>query len=157
MLPAIDNSVAPVLQPLKTLPQRPFQFSFNRIHLVASDPLFTLQLRVTETPTFRCGAICGFPLLELGIVDVVVCRLGLGWVHGRGVGGGVAAEILHASSMVGLNLHPSVTVRFGSEVFHRRWRLRRKGRVFFANRNLGRPEHVLFGFSPMIFCVFLFS
>jgi len=118
LLPAIDNSVAPVLEPLKALPQRPFQFSFNSIHLVASDPLFTLQLGVTEAPTFRCGPICGFPLLELDIVDVVVCRLGLSWVHRRGVGGAVAAEILHASSIIGLNLHPSVAVRFGSEVFH---------------------------------------
>jgi len=144
LLPAIDNSVAPVLEPLETLPQRPFQFSFNSIHLVASDPLFTLQLRVTEAPTFRCGPICRFPLLELVIVDVVVRRLG--WVHGRGVGGTVAAEILHASSSVGLNLHPPVAVRFGSEVFHRRWRLQRKGRVVFANSNLGRTEHVLFVF-----------
>lgn len=48
--PPIDHLGIPILDPLEALFQGPFDLPFNGVHLVASNPLLPLKLRVTQTP-----------------------------------------------------------------------------------------------------------
>lgn len=93
-LPSIDHSITGLLEPPEALPERAFELSFHSVHLVASDPLLPLQLRITEVPAFRSRPICRLALIEFVVVVVIIgaTHLGFWWVC---KGGTVTPEILH--------------------------------------------------------------
>lgn len=121
----MDHSGVPVLKPPVGLPQRPFDLPFHGVDLIASHPLLPLQLRIIETPALGSRPICRLPLLELGIIS---SHLGLARVCRGCIGSAVAPEILHTTDprcsrshptiTIPLRLHPSITPRFRSEIFH---------------------------------------
>lgn len=133
LLPAMNGSGARVFKPPEGLSERPFDFAFNSIDFIASNPFLPLQFRIIETPALWNSPICRLALLELGLVLV----LGFSWVCWGCIGSTVAPEILHivaaAVAAVDVNprwssgshprislnlLHPSITIGFGSEIIH---------------------------------------
>jgi len=130
LLPAINGSGARVFKPPEGLSERPFDFAFNSIDFIASNPFLPLQFRIIETPALWNSRICRLALLELGLVLV----LGFSWVRWGCIGSTVAPEILHivaaavdvnprwssgSHPRISLNLlHPSITIGFGSEIIH---------------------------------------
>lgn len=133
LLPAMNGSGARVFKPPEGLSERPFDFAFNSIDFIASNPFLPLQFRIIETPALWNSPICRLALLELGLVLV----LGFSWVRWGCIGSTVAPEILHivaaAVAAVDVNprwssgshprislnlLHPSITIGFGSEIIH---------------------------------------
>lgn len=131
LLPAMNDSGARVFKPPEGLSERPFDFAFNSIDFIASNPFLPLQFRIIETPALWNSPICRLALLELGLVLV----LGFSWVGWGCIGSTVAPEILHIVAVaavdvnprwssgshprISLNLlHPSITIGFGSEIIH---------------------------------------
>ena len=129
LLPAMNGSGARVFKPPEGLSERPFDFAFNSIDFIASNPFLPLQFRIIETPALWNSPICRLALLELGLVLV----LGFSWVRWGCIGSTVAPEILHIVAAVDVNprwssgshprislnlLHPSITIGFGSEIIH---------------------------------------
>lgn len=129
LLPAMNGSGARVFKPPEGLSERPFDFAFNSIDFIASNPFLPLQFRIIETPALWNSPICRLALLELGLVLV----LGFSWVCWGCIGSTVAPEILHIVAAVDVNprwssgshprislnlLHPSITIGFGSEIIH---------------------------------------
>lgn len=52
-----------IFKPPETLPERPFDFSFNRVDFIASNPLLPQELRIIKTP-WLCSWL---PFLEFKI------------------------------------------------------------------------------------------
>lgn len=129
--PTIDNSSTPVLNPPKTLLERPFNFAFNSVNLIASNPLLPLQLWIIKTPTSWRRPICWLAFLELGIIVLGLLSLWR-WRHWRSITCTITPEILHSITIeagssccccccwpiVIAYLHSSITAWFGSEIFH---------------------------------------
>ena len=113
LLPAMNGSGARVFKPPEGLSERPFDFAFNSIDFIASNPFLPLEFRVCNAPwLWRIWARSTLPFLQLE-VPVVSCVIVVSHL-GLCIGSTIAPEIIRSWrprwSMVGVQLHHPITI-----------------------------------------------
>jgi len=127
-LPTINNLRVLVLKPSETLSERSFDFAFNRIHFIASNPLLPLKFRIRQTQRLwkRRPRWKAFTFLQLQILRSLLYI----WRT-------IASKIIRLRwSIVAFYLHHlAIGIRFWSlKIFHEKWgRKRLKGFLSLYN------------------------
>jgi len=107
--PAINHLGVLMFKPPEASPQGALNFAFHRVHLIASNPLLPLKLRVTKSPRV-CRSTLPFLELQVPIFVVVVGHLGLC------IGGTVGHEFIRSGRsgwrwpIIALHLHIPIPI-----------------------------------------------
>lgn len=165
--PPINQLAVLNFEPPEAFSEGPLHFALNRIHLVASNPLLSLQLRISQSPRrrLRPRTRSDLPLLQIPVTVIIFTHLGLR------IGGTVTPELIRSGwcswgSIVVVHLHrPTATIRLWSViVFHwqsegpsRKRKKKKKKRITTHHWKWWTPKNVIsFWLWLFLLCGFCF-